>query len=385
MASLKSTAFPDVLECESSDPVLRGQYRLVPTAGTSSYIHFVAEPNNHVVYLYSRVGSKSVCLVYCEGVPELLPGDIWETVIADALSRHAAANMSVAVRKGMSDQVCSEICSEIRKIATEVSRDLVGWLIVSAGTSHMLPLARCIQRLPDEPHLRANLPGPVEISNASWEVREALSSKPSVPEWISRGLDAGWVALVTQTGLFKKDERFILAPASPPPVVTQPIPLSAVRRLSSLPTVFESPIDCSLSSASTIVGSAGRFHQLASDVYEWRFAECSSALDRLVRDAYGIESMPFGQQLFALEVVPVNDSGLISLTVRRKERRGSVRFKIRLGAGQSGAKVMMDNAAEFSIVLDPRSVFNVSRCLTRFERVEYLRGLSLTIEFVPAK
>jgi hypothetical protein len=394
MTAVNPSSFPDLLECTSLDPVLRGQYKLLPSSGSNSHLSFVQQPSNHLLYVYTRVGTKSVYLVYCEGVPELLPADIWETVIADALSRNAAANMSVAMRESVSDVVCKEVCREIMRIATEVSKELVGWLIVSAGTSHMVPLARCIQRLPDpgftESFTQSN---PVGISSAFWEVRDAARGKRTAPEWISSGLDAGWVALVTQTGLFQKEEKFNLRPVSQGCApVTKPVPLSAVRRMASsrMPTVFEAPAE--LTGRQGIIRSAGVVEHVGPQRFVWNLIGSSSALDKITRDAHGLESVAFATedgQRFTIDLLPFNESGLVAVTLHRQIKGSvsceSVSFKITLGGGQSGVKVMSSEKNEFTIVLDPRAVFGTNKAPSKIERAVMLAVLSLTVEFVSEK
>lgn len=390
MTAVNPSSFPDVLECTSADPVLRGQYKLLPSAGLAYQLNFVETPANQVVYVYSRVGTKSVYLIYCEGVPELLPGDIWETVIAEALSRNAEANMSVSMRESVSVQVCQEVCGEIKLIATEVSKELLGWLIVSAGTSHMVPLARCIQRLPDpvaSPEVLRQA-SPMGMAGAFWEVREAASSKDSVPEWMSRGLDAGWVALVTQSGYFKKDDKFTLRPGSNvAPLVTKPVPLSALRRMGStsnrMPTLFESTGETSVRSG--IIPSAGVLEQVDRSKFVWNLIGSSAALDKVTRDAFGLESMPFANEQghrFTVDLVPSNESGLVSVTLRRQMRAETVSFKISLGGGQSGVKVLSSEKNVFAIVLDPRAVFGSTKAPSKIERAVMLAALTLTVEFV---
>ena len=395
MTAVNPSSFPDVLECTSADPVLRGQYKLLPSAGLASQLHFVEAPSDQVIYVYSRVGAKSVYLIYCEGVPELLPGDIWGTVVAEALSRNAEANMSVAMTESVSDQVCHGVCNEIKRIASEVSKELVGWLIVSAGPSHMVPLARCIQRLPEPGStevFRQTLP--MGICSAFWEVREAASSKDSVPEWLSRGLDAGWVALVTQSGYFKKDDKFALRPGfQAAPLVTKPVPLSAIRRMVSssqrMPTLFEAPVDTS--SRLGIQSSAGVMEQVDRSKFVWNLIGSSAALDKITRgESFGLESMPFATeegQRFTFDLVPYNESGLLSTTLRRHTRGGSVpcetvSFKMSLGGGQSGVKIMGSEKYDFAIVLDPRAVFGSMKAPSKIERAVMLAALTLTVEFV---
>lgn len=388
-------SFPDILECFTDDSVLRGQYKLLPSSSLNPQLSFVSQPTNPLLYVYTRVGTKSVYLIYCEGVPELLPGDIWETVIADALSRYAAANMAVAARRSVSDDVCKEICSEIKRLAIDVSKELVGWLIVSAGTSHMVPLARCIQRLPESPAdiVQAQTTG--GMPNAFWEVREAASPKESVPDWLARGLDAGWVALVTQSGFFKKDSKFALRPSSlAAPLVTKPIPLSAVKRMTSanrMPTLFESPFDVS-GSYRTIL-SAGSFEQIGVSEFAWNLISSSSALDKLTQDAFGIESAPFTTDnglRFITDLVPFNESGLLSVILRRIDERSlndlsSVGFRVSLGGAHSGFKIMDCDRSDFTVVLDPRAVFATPKAPSKIERAVMLAALILTVEFVPEK
>lgn len=394
--AVNQSSFPDVLECSSGDSVLRGQYKLLPSTAMGSYLSFVVEPANKLMYAYSRTGTKSVYLVYCEGVPELLPAEIWETVIAEALSRHAEANMAIAVKEAMSIDVCRKVCSEIKQIAVEVSKELVGWLIVSAGSSHMVPLARCIQRIPEDQFLLKNAFGPVEITNAPWEVRDPNTSKEFVPEWLSKGLDAKWIALVTQTGVFKKDESFNLRPAAQPPVLTQPIPLSTVKRQTSaqrMPTVFETPLDCFSSAQTLITPAAGIVDHVGPGRYVWNLVGSSAALDKLIREFHGMNSVPFATeqgQRFIIEILPVNESGLITITLRRHlltslPSSEPVRFRMNLGSGQSGIKVLSEDSSDFTVVLDPRAVFGTAVYPSRTDRITLLKRLSLIIEFVSPK
>jgi hypothetical protein len=394
--AVNQSSFPDVLECSSGDSVLRGQYKLLSSSVMSSYLNFVVEPANKLMYVYSRTGTKSVYLVYCEGVPELLPADIWETVVAEALSRHAEANMAIAVRGAMSIDVCRKVCADLQQIALEVSQELVGWLIVSAGSSHMVPLARCIQRLPEDQFLLKNAFGSVEITNAPWEVRDSSANIEFVPEWLNKGLDAKWIALLTQTGLFKKDEAFNLRPPPQPPVLTQPIPLSTVKRQTSaqrMPTVFETPLDCLSGARTSISPAAGIIDHVGPGRYVWNLIGSSVALDKLSREFHGMSSAPFATeqgQRFIIEILPVNEGGLITITLRRHnfsalQASEPIRFKISLGAGQSGVKVLPEDNSDFTVVLDPRAVFGTAVYPSRTDRITLLKRLSLIIEFVSPK
>ena len=398
MAAVESPVkgFPDTLECVAHDSVLRGQYKLM-NSGSKASLKFVTSPDSEMLYVYERVGGRGVYLVYCEGVPELLPGDIWQTVIADALSRHAAANMSAAVSGHMSDTLCAELCEEIKNVATEVSKELVGWLIVSSGSSHMVPLARCIQRLPEDqlftPRGSAR-PRSVQIADATWEVREATGSKAFTPEWLLRGLSPSWTTLVIQPGEFKKDISFRVRPVEPTPMLTKPVPLPALRRGPSaplrMPTVYESPRTRANSSprvgAETIT-SCGLVEHTGPTRYVWNLIGCQSSLERCAVDARGIESLPFADvhgELFIIVLQPITSHGMLSVSLSRslKESGRPVKFKLSIGSGQSGVKCLVADSREFEVVLDPRAVFGSPTVPSVPIRVSLLKNLSVTVDFV---
>lgn len=376
--------FPESIECLSVDSVLRGQYSLVRSTSKISRL-LVTQASSDCIFAYERVGNPSVLLVYCEGVPELLPGDIWETVIADALSHHARANMSAAVSARMSHELIPQVCNDMKQVAVDVSRELVGWLILSFEDGHLVPLARCIQRVPEEELLNGissrHRGSNSQFLAASWEVRTRPSMKECGPEWLARGLTPAWVGLATQPGCFRKEPSFSIRQSiSVAPIQTKPVPLTPSHRL---PTLFEGGTPPQRR-PSLVIPMSGLVDQTAANTYVWNLIGSRAALDKCIKDATGIESMSFcndNGSCFAIELRPSGDGGFITVTLVRKTKSGPVKFKLTLGAGTSGVKVMQPVADRFEVVLDPRAVFGTSPAPESAKRIESLKGLSLSVEF----
>ena len=381
MLNSAQPVFPETIECLSVDSVLRGQYSILKNPSKISSL-LVEEPSSNCIFAYERVGNPNVFLVYCEGVPELLPGDIWETVIADALSQHARANMSAAVSAKMPDELTKQVCNDMKRVAIDVSRELVGWLVLSYEDNQLVPLARCIQRIPEE-ELRNGASrmhqGSTQFLGASWEVRTRQSVKESGPEWLSRGLSPAWVGLATQPGCFKKEPSFSLRQSVPvAPIQTKPVPLTPSHRL---PTLFEGGTPPH-NRPSLIVPASGMVDQTGPSTYVWNLVGSSQALDRCVREASGVESTAFANQSgsnFSLQLRPTADGGFVSVTILRKNASDPMKFKLTLGGGSSGIKVMQSD--RFEVVLDPRAVFNTTPAPEGARRIESLKKLSLSVEF----
>ena len=414
--------FPDTIECISDDSVLRGRYELLEK-GMKLPADLVGHVLDKCMYVYERCGHPNVFLMYCEAVPELLPADIWETVIADALAQHAEANMSAVVSRTVSEEVTNHVCQDIKRVAIDVSSELVGWLIVSFEQGHMEPLARCIQRIPED-QIRADptaAPRPpyAQFLPTMWEVRTRRSVCGSAPQWISRGLSPAWVSLTMQRGCFRKDASFNVRPCTMPPLMTKPVPISS-KRLSSvrMPTVFESPSkgllnQSTLSTSYTprtalsqlspppmpmvrsksliVVPSTGVVDHTGPSQYVWNLIGSTSALHRCNRDAIGIESMPFATengQSFILELRPFTESGMISITIGKMplsspaSRESTIKFKISVGNGKSGLKLLQAATKKFEVILDPRSVFATTPAPQGVARLDGLKKMSVTVEFV---
>ena len=201
--------------------------------------------------------------------------------------------------------------------------------------------------------------------------------------------------------------------------MTKPVPISS-KRLSSvrMPTVFESPSkgllnQSTLSTSYTprtassqlspppmpmvrsksliVVPSTGVVDHTGPSQYVWNLIGSTSALDRCNRDAIGIESMPFATengQSFILELRPFTESGMISITIGKMplsapaSRESTIKFKISVGNGKSGLKLLQAATKKFEVILDPRSVFATTPAPQGVARLDGLKKMSVTVEFV---
>jgi hypothetical protein len=369
------TEFPEIIECLSEESELRGEYRLMRCA--ESPFKLAVAPTAKSSLFYEKLSQQKVYLLYCEGVPELLPGDIWETIIAEALANNAEANMSAAVSREVKQEVCLRVGEAIKQIATDVSKDLVGWIFVSFDQEeYITTLARCIERIPDleealNPH--SNASRTVRLSSSAWETRVQASKAP--PFWIQKSVSGAWEHLVMQSGSFVKSESMLLRPYRSGPVLTRPIPLKNPDVLKS--SVFYPP-------------SIGEMESVRSSKFVWSLGdstrvECEQGLVNFASKAF---SNPFGEY-FILQLRPqTKDDSFLSVSISRSSIdghmmgfRSSFKFKISIGAATSSLKEFQSDQTTFDTVFDPRAVFGLQSAPIGIARIQALRPLSVTVEF----
>lgn len=202
-AARSSFTIPRQIFCRSGTNTTSGHYAVVEgvSRGSESKLpQLIAAGATERGVLYQKSSNPCIYLVYCEGTPELLPGDIWETVLAESLAANAEANMSAAVSETPAGEVSGAVCSYIMKVAMEVSRELAGWIVLVQNTDCLVPLARCIQRVPE------NCSVPMQsvfLTEPNWEVHSPTVNESGPPEWLKAGLPSAWRSLVFQTGQFQ--------------------------------------------------------------------------------------------------------------------------------------------------------------------------------------
>lgn len=381
---MSSFRFPDEIDCSAKDARISGRYRFTTSAGRLP-LSLVNSVDSKVTLIYEKMNSKGVYMVYCEGTPELLPGDIWETVVGDALSRHAHANMSAAVSGVISQEVLGNVCQDIMQVATEVSKELVGWFIIECVNDVLVPLARCVQRIDigvsSEEKSESSTSPPNRIS--SWEVR--TKDCPESPGWLVRGLSPSWSTLVVQPGCFEKESTLLVK------CVVSPIKRPTSAR--SLQTVHESS-DMSSISAGTestmasppsspislkiIVPFCGAVEETSDKVFRWDLAQARLGLDKIFHgEACGIESKPFGNDMYTLTLQPVTQpKKFVSVTLRRnKGTPTETIFSLSLGKAKSGTKVLKGD--KFDVMFDPRAVYTETAAMAA-----QLAAMSITVSLM---
>jgi hypothetical protein len=244
-------SFPDKLYCESSSDDLVGPYSLIDSRSRDfSEILVSHEAMSPYVYLNANHTHTNL-LVYCEGTPDLIPADKWRSVISEAISRNPRASLSASMHGEDSDDAVTRISSDIKKVAMNACKDLVGWVIFTEKSGLWMITARCVRCIdPDTPTTISASPlGSTgryarltsDCSNV-WEVRSKRTSESIIP-WIKKNdLDSRWFALLSQPGCFECSET------KPVSVVLRPI-TSSPKEI--LPTVDESTI--STASLSTMI------------------------------------------------------------------------------------------------------------------------------------
>ena len=372
----QSSGFPVLLECISSDDRYKGQYHLIPENPLLVNC-FSAKPSSRSLLIYQKAGVENMFLGYCEGVPELLPADIWQTVVAESLSRHAEANMSAAVATDVSPVVAMNVCEEMIRIALEVSKELVGWLLFTVDKEAMTPVARCVQRIPEaelrEDSVRGNPPGVAQCPESSWEMMKPsnLGKRPA-PSWISEKLSPCWCILATQSGRFRTDPSFTVRQVTETPLLTRPIPF--IPDISNESDVHESFLTSKKGDSPA---------QL-----KWNLRDVSSELASWIDfGGLGIVSRVFTIRSeglsFAIELHPWKGPGLISVTLARfDESKKAFRFRVSLGGSSSGNKLLESTSSRFTVLMDPRLVFGTRSAPGLSERIELLKQCAVLIEFI---
>lgn len=358
---------PDIIECYSDIEDLKGRYEYARERSNVKFQYSMV-PDGSSTFIYENVGRTNIFLGYFEGIPELLPADIWVNITADALSHHADANLSAAVSQGISNDACYKVCEQITQIARDVSHELAGWLFFrKLGDNSIFPLARCVQRLSEDHHR----PVCIQYLAASWEVRESQTRVSFIPEWIRAGLKTNWMLLATQPGVFKTDCSISLKGenVSQSALLMYPIPLDKI-------------------------GGPSSGEVSISSTFAWNLGNASAELDFCKRrETTGFRSASFrdsDNDCFSVEIRPSTSSGLISVALVRMNGRSpserDTRFRMSLGGSRSGTKLLVSKNLMFTVLFDPRLVFQVdysppSLC----EQADLLKKCTLLIEFIGLK
>ena len=296
MAHSSKMPFPEKLYCDSSSGDLIGSYLLVDSRSRDfSKLLVSHEAVSPYVYLNAN-RTHSNLLVYCEGTPDLIPADMWRSVITEALSRNPRAALAASMQGEGSEDAAVQICADIKRVAMSACRDLVGWIIFTERGGMWGITARCVRNVdPDTPTTVSASPlGSTgrfskltsECSNV-WEVRSKSSSPTILPWMMNRGgLDARWLNLISQVGCFDTNDTN----QNPVSVVLRPITTPS-KDSTILPTVDESTI--SSSSLSTMVSppgspvvtspSCGFITQVAENKFCWEISKyvCEEFYERI--------------------------------------------------------------------------------------------------------
>ena len=291
MASSLKMPFPEKLYCDSSSGDLIGSYLLVDSR-SRDFSKLLVSHDAVSAYVYLNANrTHSNLLVYCEGTPDLIPADMWRSVITEALSRNPEATLAASMDAERTEETAAQICADIKKVAMSACRDLVGWIIFTERGGVWGTTARCVRSLdPDTPTTISASPlGSTgrfaklasDYSNV-WEVRGRPSSVSTIPPWVSRGgLDSRWINLLSQVGCFDTNET------KPVSIVLRPI-TSPTKEI--LPTVDESAISAgSLSTMITPPGSprvmdrcSGHVGQIAANKFRWEDIVCEDKIYHVI-------------------------------------------------------------------------------------------------------
>jgi hypothetical protein len=368
------SCIPESIECTgafgSVQQPLIGSYWLSGLDGQKR-VNLTTTPSGKT-YIFEKDGAPAdVILVYCEGVPELLPADIWETVIADALAGNAEANMVAAASAGeLSDLVAEKICSDIRSIACEVSHELVGWIIVTYSNGALTPLARCTQRFDSPVSVGAGFP--VFDSSVSWETRHRPSDRSGLPDWFSSHLSPSWLNLVTQSGCFTKTSSFSAKPATSSFLSPRTPPIFTPPATGRLPVVT--------------IPSSGAIETIEEFKINWKLNE--NDLNMKLPETFCIESPKFsidGIGEFMIQFTPIDlfNNSMINLNLIKIEnsKNAEIKFKISIeNSANSGLKKIDPVDDQFEVLIDPRKVFGPGDSMGT--KIEKIKTFKIIVEFI---
>lgn len=369
MACSSKVPFPEKLYCDSSSGDLIGSYIMVDSRSRDfSELLVSQEAVSPYVYLNAN-RTHSNLLVYCEGTPELIPAETWRSVITEALSRNPHATLTASMLGAECSQSAEMICSDMKKIAMKVARDLAGWIIFTERGGVWTISARCVRHVdPETPTTVSASPmgstgryskWTSDCSN-QWEIRGRISTQSILP-WIDHaGMDTRWRSLLSQMGCFDSGE------SKPVSVVLRPVISTPTK--GTLPTVDES----SISGVSTMASPPSSPHQAPTysgnvtqesvNLFCWNVACTNNVCDKKsttltspkfrYNDAEYIATLSgWHQTLAAEEYQPFMKVSLVRI-VEEERKSDAVLFSVTVDGCTSSGLKRMGPEGIFEVVFD---------------------------------